>query len=116
MIQVVMRGETTSRRRREFLIITLLALLFMVSCVNQTLTLSVSPVASSTEEPPLLLNTLREGCQLPQLSSGDSFDGVGLMVGQRAINFKLRDVYGTEFELSQLLARKAVVMIFGSCT
>jgi cytochrome oxidase Cu insertion factor (SCO1/SenC/PrrC family) len=36
--------------------------------------------------------------------------------GELAIDFTLKDIHGTEFTLSELLAEKPVVMVFGSYT
>jgi len=41
---------------------------------------------------------------------------VGLDKGEKAVNFKLKDVNGNEFVLSSLLDEKPVVMVFGSFT
>ena len=52
-----------------------------------------------------------------QLTPGRSkFDNTGLAIGKTAVNFTLRDIYGTEFRLSRLLAEKPVMMVFGSFT
>ena len=63
---------------------------------------------------PVLLDTLRRNCQITQ-GNGD-FDKTGLTVGATAVNFTLKDINGNELRLSQLLAEKPVVMIFGSFT
>lgn len=49
------------------------------------------------------------------LPSGDSAT-IGLEEGGKAVNFKLKDIHGSEFVLSRLLAKKPVVMVFGSFT
>ena len=76
-----------------------------------------SPVqAPSTEaepEKPVLSNALERSCQL---AKSDNFGNAGLRVGEKAVDFTLRDIYGTEFGLSQLLTEKPVVMVFGSFT
>jgi len=41
---------------------------------------------------------------------------IGLEQGGKAVNFELKDIHGNTFVLSQLLASKPVVMIFGSFT
>ena len=91
--------------------------LFLLACrASEPFPPLVTPTASSSNGPPVLLDTLKKGCQFTQIVSGDNFDNVGLKVGQRAVDFRLRDIHGMEFELSRLLAEKPVVMVFGSCT
>lgn len=63
---------------------------------------------------PVLLDTLRRNCQITQGSG--NFDETGLAVGGTAVNFTLKDINGSEFRLSQLLAEKPVMMVFGSFT
>jgi spore coat protein CotH len=64
---------------------------------------------------PILSNALIRGCKPASRPSG-GFATVGLEEGERAVDFKLKDVHGNEFVLSRLLAEKPVVMIFGSFT
>jgi cytochrome oxidase Cu insertion factor (SCO1/SenC/PrrC family) len=45
---------------------------------------------------------------------GQGFSGVG--VGEMAVDFTLKDTYGSEYSLSALLVEKPVVMVFGSFT
>jgi hypothetical protein len=63
---------------------------------------------------PVLLEELSRNCQPAE--SKDDFKDVGLSIGQRAVNFTLKDTQGAEFRLSQLLVEMPVVMIFGSFT
>jgi len=70
---------------------------------------------TETESPePVLSNNLKRDCQINRDSEG--FDTVGLSIGETAVNFALRDIYGTEVQLSRLLSEKPVVMVFGSFT
>ncbi len=63
---------------------------------------------------PVLLDTLKRNCQVTRGSG--NFDQTGLAVGETAVNFTLTDINGSELRLSQLLAEKPVLMIFGSFT
>jgi cytochrome oxidase Cu insertion factor (SCO1/SenC/PrrC family) len=63
---------------------------------------------------PVLSNTLIRGCERTMPSGG--FENVGLAVGETAIDFTLKDVYGNIVRLASLLGEKPVVMIFGSFT
>jgi cytochrome oxidase Cu insertion factor (SCO1/SenC/PrrC family) len=54
-------------------------------------------------------DALTRDCQRGQGSSD-------LGVGEVAVNFTLKDTYGSEYSLSALLAEKPVVMVFGSFT
>ena len=63
---------------------------------------------------PVLLDTLKRNCQVTRGS--DNFDQIGLAVGETAVNFTLKDINGGELRLSQLLAEKPVLVIFGSFT
>jgi hypothetical protein len=65
---------------------------------------TVSKAASLTSS-----DALTRDCQRGQGSSG-------LGVGEVAVNFTLKDTYGSEYSLSTLLAEKPVVMVFGSFT
>ena len=73
------------------------------------------PVLPDNLGGPVLSNVLIRGCK-PTRRPGGGFDSVGLRVGAKAVDFKLKDVHGNEFILSRLLATKPVVMIFGSFT
>ena len=55
----------------------------------------------------MLSGTLKRNCT--EFSGSPS-------VGDKAIDFALKDIHGTEFKLSQFLAEKPVVMVFGSYT
>ena len=63
---------------------------------------------------PALLDALRRNCQITKGSS--NFDKSGLAVGEPAVNFTLKDINNKELRLSQFLAEKPVVMVFGSFT
>ena len=76
---------------------------------------STLPIETRPEEP-TLSNTLLRDCDPTQTSGGGDFDDGGLQIGEKAVNFTLRDIHGTEYRLSQLLAEKPVMMVFGSCT
>ncbi len=76
---------------------------------------STLPIETRPEEP-TLSNTLLRDCDPTQTSGGGNFDDVGLQIGEKAVNFTLRDTHATEYRLSQLLAEKPVMMVFGSCT
>ena len=79
--------------------------------------LPAAPVSPAIEEPqePVLPTILKRDCQLDQ-SSFRNFNNAGLRIGEIAVNFTLRDIHGTEFRLSRLLAEKPVMMVFGSFT
>jgi cytochrome oxidase Cu insertion factor (SCO1/SenC/PrrC family) len=64
----------------------------------------------------MLSGILKRNCQDTQLSLSDNYDEAGLQVGEKAIDFRLTDINSTEFQLSQLLVEKPVVMVFGSFT
>jgi cytochrome oxidase Cu insertion factor (SCO1/SenC/PrrC family) len=64
---------------------------------------------------PVLLEELSRNCQRAE-TVGNDFKDVGLSIGQRAVNFTLKDTQGAEFRLSQLLVERPVVMVFGSFT
>jgi len=66
-------------------------------------------------EEPVLGATLKRDCQFNQ-SFIRNFDNVGLGIGETAVDFTLRDIYGNEYTLSRLLTEKPVIMIFGSFT
>ena len=120
-------------RRKLWLAVVLLSLsyIFILACSStsestQTLTEpeqtpptteqnSTLPIETRPEEP-TLSNTLLRDCDPTQTSGGGDFDDVGLQIGEKAVNFTLRDIHGTEYRLSQLLAEKPVMMVFGSCT
>lgn len=75
-----------------------------------------APPASVELEEPALTGTLKSVCQSAQSSVRGNFDIAGLGLGEKAVNFILRDTYGSETRLSQLLAEKPVMMVFGSFT
>ena len=78
----------------------------------------VTPEESSNvaKDGPMLSGILKRNCQDTQLSLSDNYDEAGLQVGEKAIDFRLTDINSTEFQLSQLLVEKPVVMVFGSFT
>ena len=60
----------------------------------------------------VLSDTLIRNCKEGDFAN----ENVGLPVGEKAINFSLKDLKGNETSLAQLLAEKPVLMIFGSFT
>jgi cytochrome oxidase Cu insertion factor (SCO1/SenC/PrrC family) len=72
-------------------------------------------LAPNTPAEPVLSGALIRGCP-PTTRPGGGFAAVGLSEEEKAVDFKLQDVHGNEFVLSQLLAEKPVVMVFGSFT
>ena len=72
-------------------------------------------VSTSGFVEPVLLEELSRNCQRAE-TVGNDFKDVGLSIGQRAVNFTLKDTQGAEFRLSQLLVERPVVMVFGSFT
>jgi hypothetical protein len=74
-----------------------------------------APVAAPNVDngAPILSGTLKRNCGE---SPNGNFQKAGRQVGEKAIDFTLKDVQGTEFTLSQLLTEKPVVMVFGSIT
>jgi hypothetical protein len=71
-------------------------------------TVTVTPPAASTA--PVLGGDLNRGCQ----RGGDGTRG--LAVGTLAVDFTLDDTMGQRHTLSEMLAEKPVVMVFGSFT
>ena len=71
---------------------------------------SNTPTNIESEEP-VLSDNLKRDCQFTP-----SLGNAGLVVGEIAVNFTLKDIHAREFSLSQLLAEKPVLMIFGSFT
>jgi len=65
-------------------------------------------------EEPVLSTALKRGC--PLTATRSDFDDVGLETGEPAVNFALMDIHGREFVLSRLLAKRPVMMVFGSFT
>ena len=77
------------------------------------------PTPSSIEDEPAevaLSDALSRDCQESQSPVGGNFNTVGLRIGEKAIDFTLKDITGGEYKLSQLLVEKPVIMILGSCT
>jgi len=62
---------------------------------------------------PVLSGALTRGCRQ---GSSVGATGNGLGVGQRAVDFTLKDTDGREYSLSRLLAKRPVVVVFGSFT
>jgi len=58
----------------------------------------------------VLQDILTRDCKAEDYAS----DKVGLPVGEKAVNFTLKNLKGNDVRLSQLLAEKPVVLIFGS--
>ncbi len=73
---------------------------------------SSAPATVDSDEP-VLSTALKRGCFR---TTRGNFDNAGLAIGERAVNFTLKDIYGNEYRLSRLLALKPVVMVFGSFT
>jgi hypothetical protein len=82
--------------------------LLIVAC-GPASTPTRAPAIEETEEP-VLSNNLKRDCQFTPFNNAD------LVVGEIAVNFTLKDIHASEFSLSQLLAEKPVLMIFGSFT
>ncbi len=59
---------------------------------------------------------LKRNCNPKIAESRDAYRFEGLEVGTNAIDFTLKDTFGNEFTLSNLLAEKPVVLILGSFT
>jgi len=86
----------------------------LVSCSQDS-----EPTQSFIEDEPAevaLSDALSRDCQESQSPVGGNFDAVGLRIGEKAIDFTLKDITGSEYKLSQLLVEKPVMMVFGSCT
>lgn len=94
-----------------FLIIAAVAVYSGCTAVPET---SPSPDTSPAPAPdvlpamPVLSDDLKRDCL--------EFSAGSLQVGELAIDFTLKDIHGTELTLSQLVAEKPVVMVFGSYT
>jgi thiol-disulfide isomerase/thioredoxin len=88
--------------------ISLFLLLSLASCNNTT---PSTPATAGVKGEPVLSDVLTVGCANPGAFANDT---TGLVVGTKAHNFTLKDIYGNEVRLSKLLAEKPVVMIFGS--
>ena len=88
-------------------LIIISGLLIVSSCAE------IVPTSGFVE--PVLLEELSRNCQRAE-TVGNDFKDVGLSIGQRAVNFTLKDTQGAEFRLSQLLVERPVVMVFGSFT
>ena len=67
----------------------------------------------SGPEGPVLSTTLKKNCSP---TADESFESAGLVVGEMAIDFTLKDINGNECQLSKLLAEKPVMIEFGSFT
>jgi hypothetical protein len=62
----------------------------------------------------VLSKELKRDCQYSP--AGDDFRNAGLEVGELAVDLTLRDIGGTEYDLSRLLVEKPVAIVFGSFT
>ena len=58
---------------------------------------------------PFAVSDDRRDCQPTRASGRIEFDNVGLAIGEKALNFTLRDTHGSEVRLSQLLTGKPAV-------
>ncbi len=72
-----------------------------------------TPIIDESKRP-LLSDALIRNCGRNRTSGG--FGKVGLVEGDTAIDFTLKDIHGNIVSLSELLSEKPVVMIFGSFT
>ena len=86
-------------------------LLLLVAC-NPAPTSTSTATTNVEHKEPVLSDTLIRDCKAGDFAS----ENVGLPIGEKAINFRLKDLKGTEISLSQLLADKPVLLIFGSFT
>ena len=104
-------------RVRLWLFVALLGLLasLITACSPAPGTTSTPTTSEQTEEP-VLPGTLTRNCQPAQSSADSNFGNTGLSIGDKAIDFTLQDTHGSESRLSQLLAEKPVLMLFGSFT
>ncbi len=109
-------------RAKLWLVLVILSLLaiLVAACSSAPTPPSTPPTASvlaSTEEPeePVLPTTLKKDCHLTE-SSVRGFNKAGLKVGEKAVNFTLKDTSATKFRLSRLLVEKPVMLVFGSFT
>jgi len=87
----------------------------LISCSQGSESTQISSIETEVAEV-VLSDALSRDCQESQSPVGGNFDAVGLRIGEKAIDFTLKDVTGDEYRLSQLLADKPVMMVFGSCT
>ncbi len=101
------------------LLLFVLAFAFSGCTASSTPTPSVIPTthsaSSSSMHPkqeedvaPVLSGNLKRGCS--------ELSGAGPKAGDKAVDFTLKDLQGTQFTLSQLLKDKPVVMVSGSYT
>jgi cytochrome oxidase Cu insertion factor (SCO1/SenC/PrrC family) len=94
------------------LLAPLLLLACLAACVPAaTATPTETPNVANTPVEPVLSGVLNQDCGAPGAFATDE---TGLAVGAEAVNFTLEDTEGNEVRISQLLAEKPVVMIFGS--
>ena len=99
--------------------LTLVAVVVLITVLAAACSPSVDTQSTRTgvpEEPdiskmekPVLSETLIRNCQRDQRSSG-------IIAGELAVDFTLKDTKGHEYSLSTLLTEKPVVMVFGSFT
>lgn len=81
---------------------------------NADVTAAATDAPAAAADAPLLAGELTANCQ-PDEKSNDGI-GPGIGVGETAVDFTLDDISGLPVNLSELLAEKPVVMIFGSFT
>ena len=122
---MVFKVRVNMMRAKLYLVIAILGLLAVpiVACSSAPTPTSAPPTIEEPtpstpptiveSEEPVLSTTLKRDC--PPAARGN-FDSAGLAIGEKAINFTLKDIHGNEFVLSRLLAEKPVVMVFGSFT
>lgn len=77
-------------------------------------TATATVVAPAESKTLVLTDELTRNCQ--PMRTGGGFTDVGLAEGETAVDFTLEDVQGNSVSLSELLAEKPVVMVFGSFT
>jgi cytochrome oxidase Cu insertion factor (SCO1/SenC/PrrC family) len=87
-------------------------LLLLVAC-SPAATSSSQPASTNVKSKKLVLSdNLIRNCKAEDYAS----DKIGLPVGEKAINFTLKDLKGNDVTLSKLLVEKPVLLIFGSFT
>ena len=95
-------------------VIVILATVLTAACSPSPETASTEPEiteesATGKMEKPSLSDSLIRNCQ-----KGQGFSGI--MTGELAVDFTLKDTRGLDYNLAALLLEKPVVMVFGSFT
>ena len=108
---------------KKLLVGGLILTLLVTSCTQPSAEVPIpSPTSEATEIPsqtsnnidPVLSNDLIRDNKITRTSGGS--DNVGLAIGERAVDFTLKDVDRNIVSLRDLLSEKPVVMVFGSFT